>query len=80
LSFKTLKGKLAHYLMDLDRHQKQTGEILIPRTQEELAELFGVARPSLSRTLRELHHQGIIEANGRKVTIIDRNALLEGSE
>jgi CRP-like cAMP-binding protein len=80
LSFKTLKGKLAHYLMDLDHHQKQTGEILIPRTQEELAELFGVARPSLSRTLRELHHQGIIEANGRKVAIINRNALLEGSE
>ncbi|WP_291855783.1 Crp/Fnr family transcriptional regulator [Marinilabilia sp.] len=79
LSFKTLKGKLAHYLMELDRHQKQNGEIRITRTQEELADLFGVARPSLSRTLRELHHQGIIKANGRTVTIIDRNALLEDS-
>jgi CRP-like cAMP-binding protein len=80
LSFKTLKGKLAHFLMDLDRHQKQNGEITITKSQEELAELFGVARPSLSRTLRELHHQGIIEANGRMVTIIDRKALLEDSE
>ncbi len=79
LSFKTLKGKLAHYLMELDRHQKQNGEISLTRTQEELADLFFVARPSLSRTLRELHHQGIIKANGRTVTIIDRNALLEDS-
>lgn len=80
LSFKTLKGKLAHYLMELDRNQKQNGEIRITRTQEELAELFGVARPSLSRTLRALHHQGIIKANGRTVTILNRNALLEDRE
>lgn len=80
LSFKTLKGKLAHYLMELDRNQNQNGEIRITRTQEELAELFGVARPSLSRTLRALHHQGIIQANGRTVAIIDRTALLEDSE
>ncbi len=78
LSFKTLKGKLAHYLMELDRQQNQDQEgiIVLTRTQEELAELFGVARPSLSRTLRELHHQGIIEADGRLVRILDRNALL----
>jgi len=80
LSFKTLKGKLAHYLMELDRNQQQNGKINIPRSQEELAELFGVARPSLSRTLRELHHRGIIDANGRTVTIINREALLEDSE
>jgi len=80
LSFKTLKGKLAHYLMELDSNQEQNGKIIINKSQEELADLFGVARPSLSRTLRELHHRGIIEASGRKVTIIDRRALLEDSE
>lgn len=77
LSFKTLKGKLAHYLMELDNNQEKNGKILLTKSQEELADLFGVARPSLSRTLRELHHRGIIEASGRKVTIVDRQALLE---
>ncbi|PWE00706.1 Crp/Fnr family transcriptional regulator [Marinilabilia rubra] len=77
LSFKTLKGKLAHYLMELDRQQKQTGEIQLMRTQEELAELFGVARPSLSRTLRDFHHQGLIKASGRKIKILNREGLLE---
>jgi CRP-like cAMP-binding protein len=77
LSFKTLKGKLAHYLMELDRNQNKNGEIVITHTQEELAELFGVARPSLSRTLRALHYQGAIEADGRIVKILDRDALLD---
>lgn len=77
LSFKTLKGKLAHYFMELDGQQKQNGEIQLIKTQEELAELFGVARPSLSRTLRNLHHQGLIEASGRKIRILDRDGLLE---
>ncbi|WP_462318195.1 Crp/Fnr family transcriptional regulator [Marinilabilia sp.] len=77
LSFKTLKGKLAHYFMELDRQQKQNGEIQLMKTQEELAELFGVARPSLSRTLRNLHYQGVIEARGRTIKIIDREGLVE---
>ena len=77
LSFKTLKGKLAHYLMELERRQNIKGEVRLMQTQEELAELFGVARPSLSRTLRDLHHQGLIEARGRTIKILDREGLLE---
>lgn len=77
LSFKTLKGKLAHYLMELDLQQNQNGAIHLMRTQEELAGLFGVARPSLSRTLRDLHYQGLIDANGREIKILDREGLLD---
>lgn len=76
LSFKTLKGKIAHYLMELDNLQKHNGRVVLNKSHEELAELFGVARPSLSRALRELHHQGIIEASGRNVRIINLEALL----
>jgi CRP-like cAMP-binding protein len=76
LSFKTLKGKIAHYLMELDNLQKHNGRVVLNKSHEELAELFGVARPSLSRALRELHHQGIIEARGRNVRIINLEALL----
>ncbi|WP_016776073.1 Crp/Fnr family transcriptional regulator [Anaerophaga thermohalophila] len=76
LSFKTLKGKIAHYLMELDSLQNNNGQVVLNKSHEELAELFGVARPSLSRALRELHHQGIIEARGRNVRIINLEALL----
>jgi len=76
LSFKTIRGKLAHYLMELDRQQNGNGEIILSKTQEELADLFGVARPSLSRSLRELHHEGLISVMKRKVVIQDRQGML----
>ena len=76
LSFKTIRGKLAHYLMELDRQQNGNGEIILSKTQEELADLFGVARPSLSRSLRELHHEGLISVMKRKLVIQDRQGML----
>jgi len=76
LSFKTIRGKLAHFLLELDRKQKGNGEILLDKTQEELADLFGVARPSLSRSLRELHHEGSIDAQKQRVIIVDRERLM----
>ncbi len=76
LSFKTIRGKLAHFLMDMDRQQKGSGEVTLDKTQEELADLFGVARPSLSRSLRALHHEGIIDAQKQKVVILDRERLM----
>mgnify|MGYP006286595787 CR=1 FL=1 len=76
LSFKTIRGKMAHYLMEMDRAQKGDGHVSLNKTQEELADLFGVARPSLSRSLRELHHEGIIEARKKQVVILDRERLL----
>ncbi|MFW5754573.1 MAG: Crp/Fnr family transcriptional regulator [Marinilabiliaceae bacterium] len=76
LSFKTIRGKLAHFLLELDRRQNANGEIVLDKTQEELADLFGVARPSLSRSLRELHHEGVIDAKKQRVVIVDRERLM----
>ncbi|MFO8001466.1 MAG: Crp/Fnr family transcriptional regulator [Marinilabilia sp.] len=77
LSFKTIRGKLAHFLMELDRRQKGNGEVTLDKTQEELADLFGVARPSLSRALRALHHEGIIDAQKQHVMILDKEKLFQ---
>lgn len=73
LSFQSLRGKLAHFLLELDR--QESGQVTLTKTQEELAEIFGVARPSLSRTLRELHNEGMIQADGKRIQILDRKAL-----
>ncbi len=40
-----------------------------PYTRERLAELFGVARPSLSRTLGELSKEGVLRLAGSQVEI-----------
>jgi CRP/FNR family transcriptional regulator, dissimilatory nitrate respiration regulator len=74
LNFKTIRGKLAHYI--LQRAGSKTSFIL-DMTQNELAEYFGVARPSVGRAMGELEHEGYIEAKGKKITIIDRDGLAE---
>lgn len=74
LGLHTIKGKLAHYLLEqLKRQQKE--QFTLPHTQNELAEMFGVIRPSVARTIRELNDEGIIAAKGKSITILDRKQL-----
>jgi len=72
-SFQSLKGKIADYLLNLSTGN--SGIVFLDKTQEELAELFGVARPSLGRALKELRDQGLIKPEGKRVEIINREAL-----
>ena len=74
LSFQSIKGKIAHYLMQL---VKETGseELILPKSQSHLAEMFGVTRPSLGRAIRDLDRSDLIRATGKKVRIIDKDKL-----
>jgi CRP-like cAMP-binding protein len=73
LSFQSLKGKLAHYLLEQD--YKGQGKIVLTKTQEQLADFFGVARPSLGRVIRDMHNDGVIFAAGKNIEIRDRATL-----
>lgn len=73
LSIKTIKGKLAHFLLE---QTNDTGKpFLITRNQSELAEFFGVTRPSLARCLSEMVHEGIISINKKQYQILDIKKL-----
>jgi CRP-like cAMP-binding protein len=74
LSFQTIKGKIAHFLLQI-RQKTGKEEFILPKSQNELAEMFGVARPSLTRAIREMHDEGIISAEGKDIKILDRNRL-----
>lgn len=74
LSFQTIKGKIAHLLLQI-RQKAGKDEFMLPKSQNELSEMFGVARPSLSRAMRELHDEGIIEADGKNIKILDKERL-----
>jgi CRP-like cAMP-binding protein len=73
LSFKTIKGKVAHYLL------KQAGEkfhsIELKNTQQQLADLFGVTRPSLARVFGEMQKEGLIKLSNKTVTLLNKKAL-----
>jgi CRP/FNR family transcriptional regulator, dissimilatory nitrate respiration regulator len=76
LSFKTIKEKVAHYLLSLARNESKT-TVVLPKSHQELAEFFGVTRPSLARVFSEMQDEGIIKVDRREVSIINRNKLLE---
>lgn len=78
LSFKTIKQKIAHYLLEMAGDRLSIVEI--PHSQNQLAEIFGVTRPSLARALGDLSRDGFIEVQRRSIKIVDKqkmNKLLE---
>ena len=74
LNFKTIKGKLAQYI--LERAGDKNNFVRMEMTHNELAVFFGVARPSVSRTIKELEDEGSLEVKGKDIKILDRNKLL----
>ena len=74
LTFQSIKGKIAQYLIkQSDRSGLSSFELRSSHT--ELSELFGVTRPALTRALREMNNEGLIAADGKKITILNRSGL-----
>jgi CRP/FNR family transcriptional regulator, dissimilatory nitrate respiration regulator len=73
LSFKTIKGKFAQFLLQNGANEKDV--ISIPKTITELAELFGVTRPSLSRAISEMEQGKAIRMEKKNIHILDRDKL-----
>lgn len=73
LSFKTIKGKLAQYILELS--EKSGKDFRIDKTQSELADYFGVARPSVARALGEMEEAGLISAGGKQFRILNKEGL-----
>lgn len=75
LNFKTIRGKLAQYILRAAGQDKS--EIKLGMTQNDLSEYFGVARPSIARVLGELENEGIIITKGKTLKILDKKRLTE---
>lgn len=65
----SIREKIAVYLMEF---YKEDGKQL---SREELADFLNVTRPSLSRELGNMCKEGILEISGRKIRILDPEAL-----
>lgn len=70
ISFGTIKSKLRSYFLELTRDNSY-GTFTIPHTHQELADMFGVTRPALSRAIRQLEDSGIIRRKeGRRYELL----------
>jgi len=69
LSFKTIREKIAFYLLN---HLKPGNMVLqLNQSQKSLAEMFGVARPSLARTISEMEEEKIIRWDRFQIVVVD---------
>lgn len=73
LSFKTIKGKMAHYL--LQQADPDHSTVRLTATQQQLAELFGVTRPALARVLGEMQSENLIETDRKTIKILNKERL-----
>jgi CRP/FNR family transcriptional regulator, dissimilatory nitrate respiration regulator len=73
LSFKTIREKIANYILMHSAHDAHT--FTLDQSQTELADFFGVTRPSLARTLTRMEEEGMIRTKRRQITIINRQKL-----
>lgn len=78
LSFRTIREKYAHYISSLTG--AISSRVVINRTQQELADYFGVTRPSLARAIGEMENDGLIAVDRREVRILDIRRLSSLSE
>jgi CRP-like cAMP-binding protein len=72
----SLKERLARWLLMM-RDRTDTDALQI--TQDLLAEMLGVQRPSITNSVRALERAGLIARGRRQVTILDRQGLAKAS-
>lgn len=79
ISLQTVQSRLARYLYQLAREEgEHSGEgIIVPReiTQQDLASLVGSVREVVSRTLKVMEEDGIVEVRRRDILIRDIEML-----
>jgi CRP-like cAMP-binding protein len=68
----SLKERLARWLLMM---RDRVDEDALPITQDLLAEMLGVQRPTITNIARDLERAGLIKRGRRQVTILDRKGL-----
>lgn len=79
---KTVKERLAETLLYLEDTfgKNEDGSLHIQLSREELAGMIGTATESCIRLLSEFNKSGLIDLNGKKIVILDKNKLKRMAE
>lgn len=74
LSMKTIRQCIIDFLI-YESFSQKSSTIKLEHTKKELAEKFGIQRPSLSRELNKMRKDKLIEFDAHSITIIDIASL-----
>lgn len=77
LAHKSVRQRLAEVLLLLETifQPQSDGRVWICMSREDIASLIGTATASVIRLMAEMKEQGLIETQGRLISIADRAAL-----
>ncbi|MGH4052045.1 MAG: Crp/Fnr family transcriptional regulator [Clostridium sp.] len=70
LSMKTIRQCIIDFLV-YESFSQSSNTVKLEHTKKELAEKFGIQRPSLSRELNKMRKDGLIEYDAHSITIIN---------
>ncbi len=74
ISMKTIRQRIIDYLT-FEYYYQNSPVIHLNTSKKELAERFGIQRPSLSRELNKMRSEGLIEFDAKTITIKDLNII-----
>lgn len=77
LSLKEVPARLAGYLLYLSEEQQNPDLVELDISKGQLASLLGTIPETLSRIFARMSESGLIEVNGRQITLVDRQGLHE---
>ncbi len=74
LSYPSVRQRLCYFLIKQSELQ-QTEDVILNVTREELSELIGIARPSISRELSRMVENNLISVDGKHISISNVEAM-----
>ncbi len=77
LSLKEVPARLAGYLVYLSHEQGDGDEVELDISKGQLASLLGTIPETLSRIFAKMSEEGLIQVNGRKISLLDKQRLVE---
>ncbi len=80
LSLKEVPGRLSAYLLYLSDQEKGASALELTITKGQLASLLGTIPETLSRIFGKMTGQGLIEVDGPRIRILDRQGLEDLAE
>jgi CRP-like cAMP-binding protein len=80
LSLKEVPGRLSAYLLYLNEQEKGMSDLELTITKSQLASLLGTIPETLSRIFGKMSKQGLIELDGPRIRILNRQGLEDLAE
>jgi CRP/FNR family transcriptional regulator, cyclic AMP receptor protein len=74
-AFGSVRQRLARHLLDLAAQQPRGEHLLAPVSQQELADAVGSVREVVTRVLREMREEGLVDTTRQGIVLLDPAGL-----